>query len=47
MNDGPINVIEADLSRTEHQAATVELLNGYAADPMGDGKPLSDAVRAI
>src|SRR4051812_27235410 len=45
MNDGTINVIEADLSRADHQVATIELLNGYASDPMGDGRPLSDAVR--
>lgn len=36
---------EADLSLPEHQAATVYLLNAYAMDPMGDGKPLSEAAR--
>jgi GNAT superfamily N-acetyltransferase len=38
-------VIDAELSRPEHQAATLHLLNAYAADPMGDGKPLSEAAR--
>jgi GNAT superfamily N-acetyltransferase len=38
-------VIEADLSRPEHQEATVFLLNAYAMDPMGDGKPLSVEAR--
>jgi GNAT superfamily N-acetyltransferase len=36
-------VVEADLSRAEHQDATVRLLNAYAMDPMGDGKPLSES----
>jgi GNAT superfamily N-acetyltransferase len=45
MDDEPIRVVEADLCRADHQAATVELLNGYASDPMGNGTPLSDAVR--
>ena len=38
-------VVEADLSRAEHQDATARLLNAYAMDPMGDGKPLSDSAR--
>jgi GNAT superfamily N-acetyltransferase len=45
MNQGYITVIEADLSRPEHQAATVHLLNAYAMDPMGDGQPLSETAR--
>ena len=45
MSPCPITVLQADLSRSEHQAATVELLNAYAMDPMGDGRPLSDAAR--
>lgn len=45
MNEGPITVIEADLSRPDHQAATLHLLNSYAMDPMGDGKPLSEWAR--
>lgn len=42
MNESRISVIEADLSRPDHQAATVHLLKAYAMDPMGDGKPLSE-----
>ncbi len=40
-----MTVVQADLSRADHQAATVELLNAYAMDPMGDGRPLSDIAR--
>lgn len=38
-------IVEAELSRAEHQAATLELLDAYAADPMGDGRPLSERAR--
>jgi ribosomal protein S18 acetylase RimI-like enzyme len=41
-----IEIIKADLTSTEHQEAVVSLLNAYAADPMGNGKALSDDVRA-
>ncbi len=43
MNDSAVSVLEADLSRPDHQEATVFVLNAYALDPMGDGKPLSEA----
>lgn len=45
MNEGQVTVIEADLSRSDHQAATLHLLNSYAKDPMGDGKALSEMAR--
>ena len=45
MNEMPITVIKADLSLPDHQTATLHLLNAYAMDPMGDGKPLSEAAR--
>jgi GNAT superfamily N-acetyltransferase len=45
MNQSLITVVEADLSRAEHQCDTVHLLDAYAMDPMGDGKPLSDTVK--
>ncbi len=45
MNKAQVSVTEADLSRPEHQEATVHLLNAYAMDPMGDGKPLSETAR--
>ena len=41
----PIEIVEADLSRTEHQHAVVELVDAYAMDPMGNGGPLSADVR--
>lgn len=41
----PIEIVEADLKRTEHQYAVIELIDAYAMDPMGNGKPLSAEVR--
>lgn len=41
-----IKIIKADLALEAHQRAIVALLNAYAQDPMGDGKPLSDDVKA-
>jgi GNAT superfamily N-acetyltransferase len=41
-----IEIIEADLNLPDHQTAVVELVNAYAKDPMGDGKPLADDVLA-
>ncbi len=40
-----IKVIEADLAQTEHQQAILDLLDMYACDPMGDGKPLAAEVK--
>jgi ribosomal protein S18 acetylase RimI-like enzyme len=40
-----IEVVEADLQRSDHQAAVLELLNAYAMDSMGNGRPLPDDVR--
>jgi GNAT superfamily N-acetyltransferase len=45
MKEPPITVLEADLSRRDHQEATLNLLNAYAMDPMGDGRPLSETAR--
>ncbi len=42
---GAVAVVEADLNRSEHQSATLELLDSYAQDPMGNGAPLSADVR--
>jgi GNAT superfamily N-acetyltransferase len=43
-----VEIIEADLQRPEHQAATLELLDAYARDRMGNGAPLSaDARRQL
>jgi len=43
---GAVEVVEADLSRPEHQTATLELLDAYARDPMGNGAPLSADTRS-
>ncbi len=40
-----INICEADLTYSVHQTAVLEMVDGYARDPMGDGKPLSESVR--
>jgi ribosomal protein S18 acetylase RimI-like enzyme len=45
INETQVAVVEADLSRPDHQDATVQLLNAYAMDPMGDGRPLSETAR--
>jgi GNAT superfamily N-acetyltransferase len=45
MTEHIIRITEADLSRPDHQAATIELLNGYAMDSMGNGRPLSNEVK--
>ena len=40
-----ITTLEANLSNPEHQQAILALLNAYATDPMGNGKPLADDVQ--
>jgi GNAT superfamily N-acetyltransferase len=40
-----IKILEADLDRREHQQAVVALLDAYAQDPMGNGRPLSADIR--
>jgi GNAT superfamily N-acetyltransferase len=40
-----IKIVEADLERTQHQTAVLELTDAYARDPMGNGEPLSETVR--
>ena len=42
---GTIRILLADLSRTTHQQAVVDLIDAYSRDPMGDGKPLPDDVK--
>ena len=41
----PVEIVEADLNRSEHQHAVIELIDAYAMDPMGNGKPLSAEAR--
>jgi ribosomal protein S18 acetylase RimI-like enzyme len=40
-----IEIVEADLERADHQDAVIELVDAYAADPMGNGRPLSAETR--
>lgn len=35
-----IEIIEADLSRADHQNSVLDLIDAYSSDPMGNGKPL-------
>ena len=41
-----VEIVEADLNRTEHQQAVVDMINAYSMDPMGDGEPLPEEIRA-
>lgn len=41
-----MNIIKADFSNPNHSKAIIKLLNEYALDPMGGGRPLSDYVKA-
>jgi len=45
MNDDRVDIVQSDSSSLEHQQATLQLLDAYASDPMGDGRPLSDIAR--
>lgn len=45
MNRKPVVIVEANLACPEHQEATLQMLNAYALDPMGDGKALSETAR--
>src|SRR5262245_37970629 len=40
-----IQIVQADLSRRDHQEAIVFLIDAYSRDPMGDEKPLPDDVK--
>ena len=41
-----LTIVEADLQRPDHQRAVLDLTDAYAADAMGNGRPLPDEVRA-
>ena len=41
----PVKIVQADLARPEHRRAVVEMIDAYATDPMGSGKPLPAKVR--
>lgn len=40
-----ITIIPADLASPQHAGSVVSLLDSYASDPAGGGKPLSDYTR--
>jgi ribosomal protein S18 acetylase RimI-like enzyme len=40
-----ISIVEADLSRPEHQEALLAMTDAYSRDPFGDGKPLDPGAR--
>ena len=40
-----VTIARADYDDPAHAAAIVDLLDRYARDPMGGGKPLGDATR--
>ena len=41
----PVQIVQADFYSENHQSAIIELVNAYAMDPMGNGRPLSIEVR--
>lgn len=41
-----LRVCQADYGNPSHMAALIDLLDGYARDPMGGGEPLSDFARS-
>ena len=41
----PVQILQADFYSKDHQTAIIELVNAYAMDPMGNGKPLPVSVR--
>jgi len=41
----PIESVEADLDRDDHQRSVLELIDAYAAGPLGNGQPLPDRVK--
>ena len=45
MSNAVVKIVEADLASPEHEQAVVALIDAYARDPMGDGRPLGDDVR--
>jgi GNAT superfamily N-acetyltransferase len=45
LTNSKIEIMEADLARPEHQRAVCAMLDAYARDPMGGGRPLEDDAR--
>lgn len=44
MDANSVSIQQADLNRSEHQKAILELTQAYASDPMGGGEALSTEV---
>src|SRR5688572_21625137 len=44
-DESEISIVEADLSRPDHAEAVREMVDAYARDPMGAGRPLAEDVR--
>lgn len=44
-NEAEILVLDADLALAAHRAGILEVLDSYASDPIGGGKPLAPDVR--
>lgn len=45
MSNSAVEIVEADLTNSLHQAAVVEMTNAYCLDPMANGRPLAREVR--
>jgi GNAT superfamily N-acetyltransferase len=45
MSQSLVTVTEADLARTDHAGAVLDLLNAYSMEPMADSKPLAERTR--
>jgi GNAT superfamily N-acetyltransferase len=41
----PIEIVEADLDRDDHQRSVLDLIDAYASDPMGNGQPLPAGIK--
>lgn len=41
----PLKICQADYANVQHMNALIQLLDGYARDPMGGGEPLSEVAR--
>jgi ribosomal protein S18 acetylase RimI-like enzyme len=40
-----VDIVQADLSRPDHQQWVLDLVDAYAADPMGNGRPLPARIK--
>ena len=45
LENSALRTVLADLSRPDHQAAVLAMVDAYSQDPMGDGAPLSAEAR--